>query len=418
MKLHPYGRRLLFVSVLLLMLLPVGVKDVEAEAATYFVSSTGSETPCIQSNPCYPDLALTYADPGDTIYFMQGTYTRESDPLLTITKGVTLVGGWNGAPTGAVVVNPDAYPTIFDGVDTYRIFTIDETSGNQVLIDGFTFQNGYNSVQGGAIQLLNGNVDILNSTFSDNHAGSYAGAIYIGTSGEVNIIDNSFANNSVTYGGGSIYAGSLCGATVIGENEFSGGSADYGAVIHSDQCGLTFNRNFIKDVGSGAVIDIYSSGPTVVISNNIIVRYTNEAMSFSGETANSHQVLNNSIVSGPYGITPNNSSINIVNNIFSNMSVNSIEDFSGVVKGNTNLYHQNANNRHPLLNPFFTTPVFISPESDNYHISSDSPGMDTGTYVDLSEDFDGDSRPLGGGFDIGADEIRSSIEVFIPLILK
>ncbi len=40
--------------------------------------------------------------------------------MLTISKGVTLIGGWDGAPTGAVVVNPEAYPTIIDGVDTYK----------------------------------------------------------------------------------------------------------------------------------------------------------------------------------------------------------------------------------------------------------------------------------------------------------
>lgn len=418
MKLHYYIRGLLLICVVLFALLPGGVKDVEAEAATYFVSSTGSETPCIQSNPCYPDLALTYADPGDTIYFMQGTYTRVSDPLLTITKGVTMIGGWDGSPTGAVVVNPEAYPTVFDGVDTYQIFMVNETSGNQVSISGFTFQKGYNSVRGGAIDIVNGNVDVLNSTFTNNLGGSYAGAIYIATAGEVNILNNSFSDNSATYGGGHIYAGSASSATLIEGNEFSGGSADYGAVIHSDRCNLTFNRNFIKDTGSGSVIDVYSYGPTVVISNNIIVRSTNQAMSFSGETESRHQVLNNTIVEGPYGITPNSSSLNIVNNIFSMMSVNSIADYSGSVVGNTNLYHQNANNAHPLLNPFFTDPMFVSPAADNYHITSDSPGLDVGTYVDLSEDFDGDVRPLGIGYDIGADEYKAGIETYIPILLN
>jgi len=47
MKLHYYIRGLLLICVVLFALLPGGVKDVEAEASTYFVSSTGSETPCI-----------------------------------------------------------------------------------------------------------------------------------------------------------------------------------------------------------------------------------------------------------------------------------------------------------------------------------------------------------------------------------
>ncbi|MBG0771324.1 MAG: hypothetical protein H0S82_06415, partial [Anaerolineaceae bacterium] len=268
MKFLQYVRGLLLFSVMLFALLPGGATVVEAQASTYFVSNTGFETPCVQSNPCEPERALTYADPGDTIYFMQGTYANAVNPMLTISKGVNLIGGWNGAPTGEVVVDPDAFPTIFDGVNTYRIFEINETSGNQVSISGFTFINGYHNVQAGAIDIVSGNADILNSTFTNNQGGSYAGAIYIATAGEVNILNNSFTGNTTTYGGGSIYAGSASSATLIEENVFSGGSADYGAVIHSDRCNLTFNRNFIKDMGSGAVIDIYSYGPTVVISNN------------------------------------------------------------------------------------------------------------------------------------------------------
>lgn len=418
MKLHYYIRGLLLICVVLFALLPGGATDVEAEAATYFVSSTGSETPCIQSNPCYPDLALTYADPGDTIYFMQGTYTRVSDPMLTITKGVTMMGGWDGSPTGAVVVDPEAYPTVFDGVDTYRIFEINETSGNQVTISGFTFINGYHDVRAGAIDIVNGNVDILNSSFTNNLGGSYAGAIYIATAGEVNILNNSFSGNSATYGGGHIYAGSASSGTLIEGNVFSGGSANYGAVIHSDRCNLTVNRNFIKDTGSGSVIDIYSYGPTVVISNNIIVRSTNQAMSFSGETVSPHQVLNNTLVGGTYGITPNASNLNVVNNIFYFFSVNSIGGYSGTVEGSNNLYYLNANDSHPLDNPVYADPGFVDAASDDYHINSDSPALDAGAAVVLSDDFDGDVRPLGSGYDIGADEVRVGMEVFIPILLN
>lgn len=418
MKFQLSIRGLLLISVFLFALLPVSVKDVEAQAATYFVSSTGLETLCTQAAPCYPGLALTNADPGDIIYFMQGTYTQVSDPMLTISKGVTLIGGWDGAPTGAVVVNPEAYPTIFDGADTYRIFTINETSGNQVVVSGFTFQNGYNSVLGGAIYLASGNVDILNSTFLDNHAGSYGGAIEIDSSGEINILNNSFIDNSVTYGGGSIYAGSASSGTLIEGNVFSGGSASYGAVIHSDRCSLTINRNFIKDTVAGSTIDIYSNGPAAVISNNIIVRSGEAAIDFSAGNTSSHQVINNTIVGGTYGITPNDSSINVVNNIISGVTFSSIGNYSGTVVGSNNLYYSNGSDLHPLSSPVLVDPVFISLATDDYHISEDSPAIDAGATVALSDDFDGNSRPSGDGFDIGADEAQSGTEVFIPILLK
>ncbi|MBG0770578.1 MAG: hypothetical protein H0S82_02665, partial [Anaerolineaceae bacterium] len=66
----------------------------------------------------------------------------------------------------------------------------------------------------------------------------------------------------------------------------------------------------------------------------------------------------------------------------------------------------------------YADPGFVDAASDNYHINSDSPAVDAGTSVALSEDYDGDSRPLGGGYDIGADEVQSGTAVFIPILLK
>jgi len=59
-----------------------------------------------------------------------------------------------------------------------------------------------------------------------------------------------------------------------------------------------------------------------------------------------------------------------------------------------------------------TYPLFVDPDSGDFHLQSDSPCIDNGIdpvpdYIgpDLVEfDFDGDARPYGAGWDIGADE--------------
>ena len=45
-----------------------------------------------------------------------------------------------------------------------------------------------------------------------------------------------------------------------------------------------------------------------------------------------------------------------------------------------------------------------------------SPAVNAGTNAGVPNDFDGDSRPAGPGFDIGADEF--ALHVYLPLSLK
>lgn len=47
---------------------------------------------------------------------------------------------------------------------------------------------------------------------------------------------------------------------------------------------------------------------------------------------------------------------------------------------------------------------FVNPAQRDYHIQSTSDAIDTGTDAGINVDIDGDLRPAGAGFDIGADE--------------
>jgi len=51
------------------------------------------------------------------------------------------------------------------------------------------------------------------------------------------------------------------------------------------------------------------------------------------------------------------------------------------------------------------SPLFVNPPGDNYHLRSGSPCIDSGTDAgQTEEDIDGEIRPQGAGFDMGADE--------------
>jgi len=156
-----------FLCLMLFVLLGIAVQKTEpghASGTLIFVSTTGSGTDCSQESPCLPEQGMDNADDGDTIYFKAGTYTGTSDPMFTITKGVSLIGGWDGAATGDVVTDPDEYETELDGEGTRGLFLVDSSSDvYHVSITGFTLRFG-RSQFGGAINIKDGKTTIENNS--------------------------------------------------------------------------------------------------------------------------------------------------------------------------------------------------------------------------------------------------------------
>ena len=120
-----------------------------------------------------------------------GTYTYKSsgDPCtFLVTRAVvcfvdmnlSIYGGYNS--TNWSDRNPQKYPTIIDGVNTYRgVAVIAYNSTASMLMDGFTIQNGlaqgaqnsdpfYNSAFGGGIWAQNSAVTLRNATLKNNRS--------------------------------------------------------------------------------------------------------------------------------------------------------------------------------------------------------------------------------------------------------
>ena len=53
---------------------------------------------------------------------------------------------------------------------------------------------------------------------------------------------------------------------------------------------------------------------------------------------------------------------------------------------------------------FVGDPDFVSTSQDDYHLGAASQAIDRGPGVGVSEDMDGHPRPIGAGYDLGADE--------------
>ena len=427
------NKRALMLSLFLLLcfvIQPFEPSTVHAEGLDIFVSADGTGTDCTQAAPCQPSQGLVNATDGDTIYFAEGTYTSSTtDPILTVTKGVALVGGWDGAPTGVLVIDPDDYEAEFDGGGSRGLFRINSPSDvYDVSISGFVLRYGRTQF-GGAIEVLDGKTIIENNGIKENYASSYGGGVYALAQDELVIRNNLFFSNTAKFGGGGVHLNrpSESEAAVIENNIFLANATEndgYGGAIDVSRSAAIINANRIANTENTSSTIMVSSGALVHITNNFIYWDTYAsgnavAVEIWYDTGEEAQVINNTIVNAHLGINDVlKGKANITNNIFYNCwkSINLVTGSNFV--GTNNLFYNNTSDPLLLSNPVTgLDPLFVNAASQNYHIQKDSPAVDAGAVVTLDHDFDGDARPIGDGYDIGADE-WNIFQNYLPLILR
>ena len=84
---------------------------------------------------------------------------------------------------------------------------------------------------------------------------------------------------------------------------------------------------------------------------------------------------------------------------------------------NSTLWYSNSTNYDGNVvhtDVYTGDPAFAT---DGYHLSYGSAAMDQGVNAGVTTDVDGESRPQGDGYDLGADELRLW-NLYLPLVIR
>jgi fibronectin-binding autotransporter adhesin len=350
--------------------------------------------------------------------------------VVYLDKSLTIHGGYT--TTNWIMPDPAAHPTTLDAQGQGRVIYI--TGYIAPTIEGLRITGGdarwfgsiyWDRIGGGihvyaATAVLSGNVIYGNTATGGGGLGLYhspatlsGNTIYGNTAtdggglglyylyyGLAALNGNMISGNTASQQGGGVYF--LDSDLTLNDNIISGNSAAYGGGLYLGDSAPTLINTVVADntaTGLGAGIAAYWSSPHLL--HTTIAR--NTGGDGSGihvlEGAPSSAIFNNTIiVSHTVGITVATGNAATLN---------------------ATLWHANGTDTGgagsiSTLSDHTGDPAFAP---DGYHLTSRSAAIDAGVDAGVTTDIDGDARPWGAGYDIGADELRQRY-VYLPIVLK
>ncbi len=412
-------------SIALLILAPVHAPSVAAQGTTYYVATTGSDGPGCGTiaSPCRTiQYAANLVAAGDTVLIAPGTYAG----------GITVeTGGTAGQP---ITFRANGTGVVINGSGGERdAFFI--TWADYIIVEGLTIQNATRA----GMRIDNSHhVTVRNCTFANNGTwglftdfSDYTTVEDCESYGAVEEHGIYISNSSdyPTIRGNRLHHNNGCGLHMNGDISMGGDGIISYALVED---------NIIYENGAGGGSGINMDGVThSLIRNNLL--YDNHASGISiyqidgGSGSHDNRVLNNTIVmasNGRWGINiPGTGDTNnkLFNNIIYNYhswrgsitigsptlagfesDYNVVMDRFSADGGNTRItlaqWRALGYDQHSII----ATPTQLFISTDDYHLKAGSPAINRGTLLaDVTDDLEGNPRPVGPTHDIGAYEYQA-----------
>ena len=360
---------------------------------TRYVADIGADTTnCTDPlQPCETiQHAIDQAVAGDEVRIAAGTYTHYTTETVGIEtvqqnvfidKSLTLAGGYSASGDDPFTVQePITNAVILDGEGARRVIYV--TDGLSVTLSSVFIENGSSAEFGGGIYNAGADLTVY-STWIQGNTSAYGAGIFH-TDGLLTLYSSILYDNAnpegdeTSYGeGGGLYM--AAGTGILENNTFVGNAAN--------RTGSKLMPNAVSTAHTGF-------GGAIFLDDTVAATVTNNI--FSENNAQQGTAI---YISNTATIT------------------NSFNLFSPIDAGNTNTIVGAGYGTGSIQ---VANPGFIG--ANDYHIQSTSPAKDTGTptvTISQSVDIDLESRIMGPGIDIGADErTQKPGFVFAPAVLS
>ncbi len=363
---------------------------------------------------------------GGAIYMNTSTDANLTVSDTLFTKNTGSYGGVLYASASGGTVNLSFDNCTFTASDTTDAGTIAATRngstnrggimyiGDSGATSSLTISNsqilyGNSPIEGGALHLSNiDSTTISNSTIDGNTSGGGGFLKYSnGSTGTLTITDSLIRNNRVTgaYGGAIWMSG---GITSIERCIISGNQSEHrgGAVYVSGAAGATATTTIKNCIVSGNKTTSFEGGGFYLTDDG------NSA--HTAAITNSTFTANNAGSTGGGLYVGSTTAVTAKNSIFWRNRGNTLtgpHEINGTVSAAYSDIRQSGYEGNNNINsdPLFTNAVSYTqaPTTDgDYHLLLSSPAIDMGTAVGApGDDIDENVRPLGGGVDMGMDEV-------------
>lgn len=365
--------------------------------------------------------AANQVGPGDTVHVVDGSYQgfylttsgTAANPITFKAEGSAVqITADNGTTPDGINLEGASYVVI----DGFVVNNRTRTGIRSVINHHVTIRNcqlGYNGRWG----ILSGFSDDLTIENNVAHHSQIEHGIYVGNSGDRPVIR-----------GNTVYSNHANGIHMNGDQSQGGDGQITGALVE---------RNLIYDNGvaggSGINMDGVSNS---TVRNNLL--YDNHASGISlyqidgAAGSSNNRVINNTIINASNGRWCVNINSGSTGNTLANNILYNYHSFRGVITIDSSSLSGFSSDYNSLMNrlsadgdntiidlsawqalgydahSFVATPndLFVAPGSD-FHLLAAGPAVDSGTSTNApSQDIEGNPRPVGSGYDLGAYEVQ------------